>query len=366
MTVRRTGRVRSWECDKCKSRAATLAYLRRSFEARRVSLRLLHDAWQAARRPGAFGRRSCPACTKQMRVVAPGPQQHPELDVCVGCQLLWFDAGEFEALKRGELDNEPQDEEVEHLPIATRVELATADADARATATGAPPIGWAPAHTWQWLPAVFGLPWEENAPSVRVRPLVTWLVSAAVLIASLVAFSDLDAYVERYALIPSEAMRSGGITFLTSFFLHAGWVHLLGNLYFLIVFGDNVEETLGAPRFLLLLVTATILGGVAHVVFDPSSTVPCIGASGGISGVLAFYALRFPHGRVGMLLWFWFYPLILRFPVFVAFLLWAGVQIFVAWMHTEGLTNVSGLAHLGGALAGVLFWLAFGKELSDY
>ncbi len=129
-------------------------------------------------------------------------------------------------------------------------------------------------------------------------------------------------------------------------------MHLVGNMYFLLIFGDNVEEFLGRPRFLLLMLLATLLGDCFHLVADPSATTPCIGASGGISGVIVFYALQFPKARLGFLLRFCW----VKMPAYFALVLWLLYQMVLATFQVSGFSRVSALAHLGGATAGFLFW----------
>jgi membrane associated rhomboid family serine protease len=146
--------------------------------------------------------------------------------------------------------------------------------------------------------------------------------------------------------------RYAGLTLLTSFFIHGSWLHLLVNLYVLLVFGDNVEEYLGAGRYLALLAVATVAGGLAHVALDPRSVVPVIGASGGISGVVAYYVLRFPQARLGLMyVYRWF-----RIRAYAFGLIWVLLQIIAAREQIAGIGDVSALAHLGGAAVGVWFW----------
>jgi membrane associated rhomboid family serine protease len=133
--------------------------------------------------------------------------------------------------------------------------------------------------------------------------------------------------------------------------------HLIGNLYFLIVFGSHVEDYIGTWRWLLLLLAATLVGDASLIFLTPQSTIPCIGASGGISGLLAFYALRFPHARLGL----WFGHSISSFPAWGAILFWLLFQLLGAYQKIAGYGQVASLAHLGGALAGFLFWLAWRK-----
>src|SRR5204863_9416604 len=125
----------------------------------------------------------------------------------------------------------------------------------------------------------------------------------------------LQEIVERFGLVPAQATRSGGLTFVTAFFLHGGILHLAGNIYFLLVFGDDVENFLGPIRYLVLIALAAFIGDLAHIAADPQSQIPCIGASGGIAAVVTFYALQFPRIRLGFLIrWYWW----IRFPAWFA------------------------------------------------
>ena len=148
-------------------------------------------------------------------------------------------------------------------------------------------------------------------------------------------------------------MESGGRIDPPDEFLFAQWLgHLLGNLYFLFVFGDNVEDFLGRARFLTLLVASTLVGGIFYILAHEGSMTPCIGASGGVSGILAYYALRFPKHRLGFLFFFckW-----LRFPVIAYLAFWVIMQLIGA---LSGAGRVAYMAHIGGLLTGVVFWAA--------
>lgn len=223
--------------------------------------------------------------------------------------------------------------------------------------------GWGegPTNMWQWIPAMLGMPVEDQQPSGprqdNEKPWFTWFLATSIVIISLLAMMDLTAVVDAYGLIPAEFGRLGGLTWLTSFFLHAGFLHLLGNVYFLVVFGDNVEKCLGTLEFFLLLCLSTVSGHFAHILLDPSSTLPCVGASGGISGVMAFYALRFRHQQLAVMFWFFFKTYWLRMSAFIMFVIWVVLQLFIAGQQAAGITDISGAAHLGGALGGVFVWL---------
>src|SRR6185503_12833882 len=170
---------------------------------------------------------------------------------------------------------------------------------------------------------------------------------------------NLQQAVENLGFVPNEAVRAGGSTLITSFFLHGGILHLVSNLYFLVIFGAAVEEALGKWLWLMLVMLAALIGDVAHFLSDPASNVPCIGASGGISGLIAFYALRFPKARLNFMYWFrWF-----QLPAWAAFVFWVMLQSLQGLISLGGgRSRVANFAHLGGALAGVLFWFRWKKQ----
>jgi membrane associated rhomboid family serine protease len=162
--------------------------------------------------------------------------------------------------------------------------------------------------------------------------------------------------------VPANLWRDNGLSLITSFFLHAGIVHLLGNLYFLNVFGDNVEDYLGKKRFLFLLIAATVIGGLCHAYIDRASLIPAVGASGGISGLIIFYALLFPNRELGFV-WVTGFtrPIWHKFSALTALIVWIIWQYLGFITQIQGQATVSFAAHLGGAATGFLFWLAWKK-----
>jgi membrane associated rhomboid family serine protease len=125
------------------------------------------------------------------------------------------------------------------------------------------------------------------------------------------------------------------------------------------VFGDNVEQCLGALECFLLLCLSTVCGHFVHILLNPDSMVPCIGASGGISGVMAFYALRFPKHQLAVMFWFIFKTYWLRMSAVWMFCIWVVLQFIIAGQQVAGVSTISGGAHLGGALAGGFVWLVW-------
>jgi membrane associated rhomboid family serine protease len=130
-------------------------------------------------------------------------------------------------------------------------------------------------------------------PQRKSRPAVTWFLAGLIVTASVHAFFHLQEAVQLFGLIPAQAFRLHGLTFITSFFLHAGIIHLVGNMYFLLVFGDDVENFLGPLRYIALIALAAFVGDLLHIASAPASTIPCIGASGGIAGLITFTPWHF-------------------------------------------------------------------------
>jgi rhomboid family protein len=198
----------------------------------------------------------------------------------------------------------------------------------------------------------------------RSFPLVTWLLvaaNAAVFLRELtLPPAELERLVERYALAPA---RAGAIVpFFTSMFLHGGWMHVIGNLWTLWIFGDNVEERMGRPRYVAFYLLTGLVGNVAHVLANAGSEVPTMGASGAIAGVLGAYLFLFPRARVVTLVPVFFWPVFLEVPAVVFLLVWFATQVFggtIAGVGPESGGGVAYWAHIGGFGAGAILHRAF-------
>ncbi len=148
------------------------------------------------------------------------------------------------------------------------------------------------------------------------------------------------------------------LTLITSTFMHGGWVHLLGNMLFLFVFGDNVEKFLGSIRYFVFYMVCGVIASYAQVISNPESVIPSLGASGAISGVLAAYILYFPQNRVRVLVGLRYMTYV---PAWMMIGLWALLQ-FVSGIGSIAVSEQTGgvayWAHIGGFIAGlVLAWL---------
>ncbi len=347
-----------WGCPKCRGRAVSVSLLRRALRREYVN-----QLWGAAREGQGQPGRPCPACERPMLEVAVAANADSlKLDVCKPCEFVWFDATEYESSPSIPLLPKPPPP----TPAETEARAKLAIYEARMLAEESREE-W-PDARWKTVPALFGLPVEFAIMPLKNLPWLTWSVAVIITLVSLVGFTNPSHAIQEFGLIPAQAWRDGGATLLTSFFLHGGWWHLIGNLYFLLVFGERVEDYLGWKRLLALLAISTLAGDILHILGDPHGDVPCIGASGGISGIIAFYALKFPRARLGFLppvwlglmapvLWLRGYFGWIRVPAWGAFAIWIALQLLGTSLQLSGYGGTSALAHLGGATVGISLWL---------
>lgn len=200
-------------------------------------------------------------------------------------------------------------------------------------------------------------PIGDDNHEIRSTPVVTYgLIAFNVLIFvyELAIGRSLDAFLFNWGTIPREIVAGDDLhTLFSSMFLHGGFGHILGNMVFLKVFGDNIEDRFGSVPFLLFYLATGLMAGLAHVLVNPTSMIPSIGASGAISGVLGAYILLFRSNRVRVLL---FYTII-EVPAWMMIGFWAAQQ-FIATLgdiaQTEETGGVAYAAHAGGFVAGLL------------
>ncbi len=171
--------------------------------------------------------------------------------------------------------------------------------------------------------------------------------------------ASLEAFLTDWGIVPQDlvaALSSGGIasaetaTLLTYQFLHGGWLHILGNMLFLWIFGNNIEDRLGRVGFLLFYLSAGAVAGLAQVMIDPTSTTPTIGASGAIAGTLGAYLVFFPRARITSLVFLGFFYQLIDVPAVVVLLFWIALQV-IDGIASLGLTEAGGVAffaHIGG------------------
>jgi membrane associated rhomboid family serine protease len=194
----------------------------------------------------------------------------------------------------------------------------------------------------------------------RTFPIVTYALLALNILFFFVELSGGDAFVKQWAFVPSRFLANPSADFptlFTSMFMHGGWLHLGGNMLYLWIFGDNVEDRLGHGTFIVFYFVCGLAATFAQLMFNAGSQVPNLGASGAIAGVLGSYILLFPQGRVRVLQG----QQVVQMPALVVLGFWIVLQLFSgigSISNTADTGGVAYMAHIGGFVAGCILTLA--------
>ena len=334
---------------------------------------------QAKAGEGVRGR-FCPICANWMAgLPVPVDNESVTIDVCSSCELFWFDPREFERVMRAgppHAASQAPSEDVRKPsppPIARKLVLPgvappppsavgplvppkAKPGDVRAATPQEGIEGYeleAKLQWWNYLSGFLGMPIEIRSPKRKKAATATQTLAAVIAGVSFSVYTLFPGIVAWLGFSPEFPFRFLGLTMITAFFLHAGLIHLLANLYFLMTFGDNVEDFLGVRRFLLLILGATVFGNLLQYAASPGANVVIIGSSGGIAGVVAFYGLQFRQARVAIFL---LRIIPVKLKAFWALVLWFGFQLAgtaAGWVNTD---HTAYAAHLGGAATGLILW----------
>ncbi len=177
-----------------------------------------------------------------------------------------------------------------------------------------------------------------------------------------------EAFFATFSLTPAHLTRAPSpdsyLTIFTSMFLHGGWMHIIGNMLYLWIFGRNVEDSIRHFKFIVFYLLCGTAAAAAQVAIAPDSTVPMIGASGAISGVLGAYLLLFPRARVLVLFPIWIFWRVFYVPALLLLVIWFGMQLLsgLAVLNTDIDGGVAFWAHVGGFIAGILLIPIFKKR----
>lgn len=297
------------------------------------------EAWRDAWHVEDLGRSKLP-CPKDREILTAHrvrfEKQDVEVDTCPRCGGLWLDRDEGATL-------------------FNVVRAAQDKAKAREMGLEKPGVG-------SYLFQLFtGFPVEVWNP-VRRRPVVVFTLVgllAAIFVVQLAITPWLAEHQGVLMMVPAEIRHGQHLwTIVTSGFLHGGFAHLLGNLYFLYIFGDNVEDVLGRTRFLTVYAVSLLTGSLLHFAFNADSAIPMLGASGAISGIMASYVLLFPKTK----LWVMIVLFRVRIPVWAYLGFWVLFQVAMAYTHAQG---TAWFAHLGGFAAGMVATYIYKSGLAD-
>ncbi len=213
------------------------------------------------------------------------------------------------------------------------------------------------------------IPIRDHNPSLRV-PYVTYAligINLAVFLAMWPLRGNEHALAEvyfAYGAVPVEVWRGGEIhTLVSSIFLHGGFMHFAGNMLFLWIFGDNLEDLLGHVRFLLFYLATGIGASVVQILAAPTSDVPIVGASGAIAGIMGGYLLLFPRARVDVLFIIVIFFKVIPFPAWIMLLIWFALQLWGGVASIGAQSGVAYWAHIGGFVVGFLAMLPYWQRL---
>jgi membrane associated rhomboid family serine protease len=181
---------------------------------------------------------------------------------------------------------------------------------------------------------------------------------------------SLDSFVSQHAMIPANI--ADGVSLddildvFTSMFMHAGLAHLAGNMLYLWIFGDNVEDSLGHGRYLAFYLVGGVLASVAHILTNPISDIPTVGASGAIAAVLGAYLVLFPYSRINTFIPLGFFSQLTVLPASIVLGLWFVLQLFNSVLAFGGadVGSVAFVAHVGGFVAGLIMALPFRRRMT--
>jgi membrane associated rhomboid family serine protease len=216
----------------------------------------------------------------------------------------------------------------------------------------------------------------RDANPTRRTPVVT----LALIVACFVVFAwelglqatseaSLNAFVTEWGVVPAELLAAWGAgqflsqetaTLISSQFLHGGWLHLLGNLLYLWIFGNNIEDRLGRVLFVLFYLGGGVVAGLSQTAIDPDSTIPLIGASGAIAATLGAYFVLFPGARITTLVFLGFFYQLIEVPAIIVLGFWFLLQLLdgIGSLGMEAGAGVAFFAHIGGFVGGALVaWL---------
>jgi membrane associated rhomboid family serine protease len=204
-------------------------------------------------------------------------------------------------------------------------------------------------------------PIGDDDSARRTVPLVTYALIALNILFFLVELGGGEAFIMKWAFVPSRFLANPGADFLTLFtsmFMHVGWVHLGSNMLYLWIFGDNVEDRFGHLKFTIFYLLCGLAATFAQLFFGTGSNVPNLGASGAIAGVLGAYILMFPQGRVRVLQG----QQVIQVPALIVIGLWIVLQFFSgigSIASTADTGGVAYMAHIGGFIAGFVLTFLF-------
>ena len=205
---------------------------------------------------------------------------------------------------------------------------------------------------------MFFFPFRDDNPT-STKPFISWLLIAIcsfVFIYQMALNSiDFNNFVRFFGITPSKFLNNINgewFTAISSMFVHGNLTHLIGNMVYLWIFGDNIEDSFGKLRFIIFYILCGFAAVASQILYDPSSPVPMIGASGAIAGILGAYLIMFPRAKIWVFMWIIFIVRLITVPAFIVLGIWMLLQ-FINVLD-QGQSGVAYSAHIGGFIAGLI------------
>ena len=227
------------------------------------------------------------------------------------------------------------------------------------------------------------IPIRDNIPSQH-PPIATWFLiainSVFFLVELMMPPPVRDQFFQLFGIVPARLTHPDWALwigfpidnywpFLTSMFLHGGWLHIIGNMWALWIFGDNVEDRMGPVRYIIFYLLCGMVAGIVHWYTNPDSIIPTVGASGAIAGVMGAYFFLFPHSRVIVLVPIFIFPFFFEVPAVFYLGFWVLSQVFSGTLTLADARSVGGVAwwaHVGGFSAGIVLHFLFIRRKRSY
>jgi len=283
--------------------------------------------------------RSCPRCNVTMKQFNYAYDSNIFLDRCQQCGGVWTDAGEIQRVA-SHLKKDPRVQAIGESLVKSRQ---FQDIDGLSEALNSP-------MPYFFLAPRIILPLYDDTPRQRIPFVTLGLIVLCTVFFSLMVFEvcSSQACLEKFAFVTLDLFSIG---LVTSLFLHGGWLHLIGNMFFMWLFADNIEDRLGWFKFIFFYLAAGICANLFYAVFNLHSSIPLVGASGAIAGVMGAYLVYFPAARIKTLMFFRIFDI----PAWFYLGFWMVLQCINGVLDAAGGTSgVAWLAHIGGFLFGLL------------
>jgi len=323
------------------------------------SVQLLKEFTHAKSKVTTVVSKNCPRCQTSLNEFNYAYNSNIYLDRCPKCGGIWADSGEVQQLADYKIKvkkKEGTDRNFLKSFQEHERELAMWR-DIRDLGSGLSRSGFRA----MFLPKII-LPLNDINP-VRIFPKVTFSIiglNVLIFFGMLIFVRDIPGFFHQYGVIPIRVLGGKGFfTPISSVFLHAGFLHLFFNMFFLWIFGDNIEEWLGTARFIIFYFIMAFIADGTHVLTHVSSAVPCVGASGAISGIMGGYFILFPQARIKMFC----IDRVFALPAFLYLGSWILLQIIWATIYrSSGVSDIAWTAHIAGFLGGLIIMLFLKKR----